>query len=389
MKKIIGALLFLFTILITHSALADNTNGFANYLNNFTFDFYHKINSQNENTISSPYSVASLLGILAQGADGNTRAQLIQVLHLEKFNNINNIQTEFDKINTSDFLLANSLWAAQNFNYKSSFLDLLKKSNSNHFFTLDFSKDPEKSRQTINKWVEDNTKGKIQNLINKDEISNGTKLVLTNAIYFKGLWDSPFKKEYTEPKSFASLKGNIQVPMMEQTNDFMYSEDDKLQMLQLPYEKTNLAMLILLPKTKHTLNEIIETLNFSVMSQLLHKATNVQVHINLPRFKFESRFDSLDQVIKTLGVTDAFNPDKANFSNITTSPLIISKIIQKAVIEVDEKGTVAAAATSIIMPAGASIPMPSIEFNANHPFLFLIYDKSSELVLFIGQVVAP
>nr|WP_019218262.1 serpin family protein [Legionella tunisiensis] len=157
-------------------------------------------------------------------------------------------------------------------------------------------------------------------------------------------------------------------------------------MLQLPYLKSAIRMAVLLPKATHSVKEIQQALTQETFSQLLQNATNLKVLVSLPKFKLASTFNSLKQPLQQMGVIDAFS-DKASFSNITTSALAISDIIQKAVIEVDEQGTVAAAATAVVM-FGAALQQP-IQFNANHPFLFILYDTKSGIILFIGQVFNP
>lgn len=410
--------IFILLILFIGYALpvSSTTTNFApeaQPFNEFAFDLYRQIGATDQNLILSPYSLSSLLVILADGASGNTQQQLYQALHFPAGNN--NHVAELAKIDTelmpdndcqgwfsckfkhaskwfgfkksSTFLIANSLWAEESLIYKKPFLAVMGQSRINHFYQVNFNKAPEAARQRINNWVEEKTDQYIKKLIAPGTITGATQLILVNAIYFNGLWESPFKPEATEQKPFLLSDGNtIQTAMMSKLDNFFYSEDDRLQMLQLPYLKSSIRMAVLLPKTTHSVKEIQQALTQATFSKLLQNATNLKVLVSLPKFKLASTFNSLKQPLQQMGVIDAFS-DQADFSNITTSALAISDIIQKAVIEVDEKGTVAAAATAVVM-FGAAVQQP-IQFNANHPFLFILYETKSGVILFIGQVFNP
>ncbi|KTC96357.1 serpin family protein [Legionella feeleii] len=383
----------------------------AQPVNDFAFDLYRQIGTTDQNLILSPYSLSSLLVILANGASGNTQRQLSQVLHFAAGNTDD--PTELAKIDTelmpdsdcqgwlsckfkhaskwfgfnqsSTFLIANSLWAEERLIYKTPFLAAMGQIN--HFYRVNFNKAPEAARQRINNWVEEKTDQYIKELIAPGMITGATQLILVNAIYFNGLWESPFKPEATEQKPFLLSDGNpIQTAMMGKLDNFFYSENERLQMLQLPYLKSTIRMAVLLPKTTHSVKEIQQTLTHETFSQLLQNAANLKVLVSLPKFKLASTFNSLKQPLQQMGVIDAFS-DNADFSNMTTSALAISDIIQKAVIEVDEKGTVAAAATAVVM-FGSAVQQP-MQFNADHPFLFILYDTQSGVILFIGQVFNP
>lgn len=411
-KGRIFILLFLFLgYALPVSSTTTNFAPEAQPVNDFAFDLYRQIGTTDQNLILSPYSLSSLLVILANGASGNTQRQLIQVLHFAAGNTDD--PTELAKIDTelmpdsdcqgwlsckfkhaskwfgfnqsSTFLIANSLWAEERLIYKTPFLAAMGQIN--HFYRVNFNKAPEAARQRINNWVEEKTDQYIKELIAPGMITGATQLILVNAIYFNGLWESPFKPEATEQKPFLLSDGNpIQTAMMGKLDNFFYSENERLQMLQLPYLKSTIRMAVLLPKTTHSVKEIQQTLTHETFSQLLQNAANLKVLVSLPKFKLASTFNSLKQPLQQMGVIDAFS-DKADFSNMTTSALAISDIIQKAVIEVDEKGTVAAAATAVVM-FGSAVQQP-MQFNADHPFLFILYDTQSGVILFIGQVFNP
>lgn len=385
LSYIVGMILSLTGICSAH---ADPTQG----LNDFAFNLYRQTQQSNDqNIVIAPYSLSSLLGLLINGAAGNTRAQLINLLHIN-IQDLAALNAMTGKLTqgANDFLIANALWGDKSLNYKKSFTDTLSASSSNQFYTVDFIKQPQAAVSTINDWVNKNTKGYIPQIISDNVINSLTRLILTNAIYFKGLWQLPFKPALTQAKSFTLANGsNIQTSMMQQHDKLLYSENDLMQMLQLAYSKSTLAMLVLLPKTGHNLSEIEKGLNAGTFSQLTQSLVEQDVILSFPKFKLSSTFDNLSQTLQMLGLKDAFSPS-ANFSNLSDSKLAISDVIQKALIQVDEQGTVAAAATTILMATAVMMgPIQPIIFNANHPFLFVLYDTQSGLVLFMGQVVNP
>ncbi len=419
MKKIVSMAIIALTLIgsVAPSSAA-GTNQVVNDLNTFAFELYHQLQTPDQNVIVSPYSLSSLLSLLVSGAAENTRTQLIHLLHLENISNIDQINISLETLNaaldmanqcqgwmgchfnkltkqlgmkqTKNILIANALWADNKFTYLPSYLASIKSNHAINFYRVDFTNNPEKARIKINDWVENNTSGYIQNLIPEGAVTPITRLILTNAIYFKGLWQLPFKSDMTQQQAFTLQTGSkVQVPMMHQQDKFAYTENTDLQLLQLPYANSTLAMAILLPKANHSLQEIQQQLNSSTFSQLLQSVSRQKVNVNMPRFKLASTFNSLSKTMQALGLTDAFN-DKANFSNMSNSTLFISDIIQKAMVQVDETGTVAAAATGVLMSATSIIQeSPPIEFNADHPFLFFIYDTQSNVILFMGQVTNP
>jgi serpin B len=285
------------------------------------------------------------------------------------------------------FISANAWWADESFSYKSSFVSQMEKDQKVKFYKVNFRKASEQAREKINRWVEKNTQNRIKELIPPAGVNTDTRLVLTNSLYFKGTWAIPFKREKIQSKPFILQNGEtVQVPMMQHQDKFYYAENDQLQMLHLPYRKNKLAMLILLPKPNHTVQDLERGLNTTYFSQLLLESYKQDVMVSLPKFNMESTFGNLDKPLQALGWTDAFN-DKADFSKITKDKLLISDIIQKVMIQVDEAGTIAAAATAAVMEG--TVYMPTVPFEVSRPFLFIIYDTESKLVLFLGQVLDP
>lgn len=397
MNKIIKiANIFFINLILSNlcCATVSDSDLIINGFNEFAFNLYHQQKTTDQNVIISPYSLSSLLGILVPGTAGNTRTQLMKVLSIKNIQDINQIPIALENLTATEvankdqkLLAANALWADINFSYKPSFLNSIQQNKAIKFETLDFNHQPEASRQTINQWVEQHTNNLIKDLMAEGTITSYTRLVLTNAIYFKGLWESPFQSDNTQQKPFTLPNHHeIKTATMHQNDKFLYSDNDFMQMLQLKYHNSNLAMAILLPKPKHTLTEVSKLLNTKIFFELVSMATPQMVDIFLPKFKFESTFDALTKSMQSLGLRDAFT-QKANFSNLTDDKLFISDIIQKAVIQVDEKGTVAAAATGIAFVTTAYVE--PIVFNANRPFLFIIFDTKSRIILFMGQVTNP
>jgi len=238
--------------------------------------------------------------------------------------------------------------------------------------------------------VEKKTNNKIKNLIAKGVLDSMTRLVLTNAIYFKGNWHSQFQEDRTRPAPFTLLNGDrVEVPMMNQTAEFGYMETEDFQALELPYVDNELSMIILLPKQTDGLTKFEQTLTLENLSQWLSKLHKREVIVSIPKFKMTSQF-SLASVLKSMGMADAFNQAKADFSGMNgKKDLFISAVIHKAYVDVNEEGTEAAAATAVTMRLTSIGPDQTPVFRADHPFLFLIRDNHSGSILFIGRVMNP
>jgi serpin B len=252
---------------------------------------------------------------------------------------------------------------------------------------IDYS-DEEKARHTINAWVEDKTGSKIKDLIGQGVLEAATRLVLVNAIYFKGDWASPFDPGLTSPASFFVTPGkSVDVPMMSMKYTFRYAEGEGLQILELPYGGNDLSMLALLPKEVDGLARLEASLSLENLDGWTKDLAEAEVQVSLPRFELSFPF-RLDDTLKALGMPDAFS-DKADFSGMDGSKdLFVGAVLHKAFVAVNEQGTEAAAATAVVMMMKA-VAFPAIVFRADHPFVFLIRDNSTGSILFIGRVVNP
>ncbi len=383
-------------------------------LNKFAVDLYQQISKSNQNIAISPYGVSSLLGRLGRGAAGETQTQMLNLFHLSTFDQINKVFSDLDnslqihnhcntlaecKINApanlkaadnkkSLFMVANAIWTDQSLNYKLPFQQFFHEDQSVHFSAVDFAHHLEDARNHINQWVAYNTNDTIKDLLTKGSITSDTKLLLTNAIYFKGKWQLPFQVNNTQDQPFKLLNGNeVPVAMMHNPHDkFKYSENNSMQMIQLDYQNSSLAMALILPKANSTLQAVQSELNIDTVTALLQNAKLMEVDLYLPKFNLSSTLDTLDKTLQSMGLIDAFN-ERANFSNMTDAKVLISKMMQKVFVQVDEEGTVAAAATGLVF--GPVMYREKIKFNADHPFIFIIFDTQSKVLLFLGQVTDP
>ena len=362
----------------------------------YALDLYEKLKESEGNLFFSPYSISTALAMTYAGARGNTEKQMAKVLHFTldqkqlhpAFAHLEaqlNIVQEKGNI---DLSVANALWIQKDYIFLKEFLDLTKKSYGAVLNRVDFKGACEAARRKINAWVEEETKNKIKDLIKPGVLDSLTRLVLTNAIYFKGRWESQFEKSKTKEATFWLSPGNsLKVPMMNQKQKFRYMENDSLQILELPYVGNNLSMIVLLPKKVDGLAQLEAALSVNNLTTWMDLLREREILVFLPKYKMSSQF-SLGQTLASMGMSDAFT-GKADFSGMTgNKDLYISALIHKAFVDVNEEGTEAAAATAVAM-GFLSMPVPPPIFRADHPFIFLIRHNPSESILFLGKVVNP
>jgi serine protease inhibitor len=287
--------------------------------------------------------------------------------------------------------VVNRLWAQSGYKLRDDFLALLRDSYRAPAGLLDFHKSPEPSRAAINKWVSVETEKKIPELIARGLITADTRLVLTNAVYFKAHWQEPFEKSATRDEPFFADGGKkVTVPLMHNVHYFSLAAFDGGQMLELPYASGELVMDVVLPAKQDGLGRVEKQFAGGALRGWLAALKPMRVDVTLPRFKTSSSF-SLSETLGALGMKKAFSYPGADFSGMDDGhDLFISAVVHQAVVDVDEHGTEAAAATAVMMAAGAAPPTePPALFRADHPFLFLIRDTKSGVVLFVGRLVAP
>jgi serpin B len=285
--------------------------------------------------------------------------------------------------------IANSLWGQEGFAFRPEFLDLLAENYAAGMRLADFVADPEASRQVINRWVSDETRQRIEDLIPEGAIDEMTRLVLANAIYFKASWMSSFDPDATAREPFHLLSGDtVDVPMMHADESYRYLVADGYQAIELPYQSGEMSMVILLPDGGR-FAAFEDTMGLDVLEQALGQMAYGPVRLGLPRFTYESEF-SLRDALEGLGMTDAFDPDRADFSGMDGNrDLYIASVLHKAFVAVDEKGTEAAAATAVIMGVTSAPIGEPITITVDRPFIYLIRDGQTGGILFLGRVVDP
>lgn len=364
----------------------------------FGFDLYQQLKENEGNLFFSPYSISTALAMTYAGARGQTEKEMAEVLHfsLEQeplHSSFSKLQLELNTIQDKGHVklsIANSLWAQEGYHFLDIFFDLNKKHYGAGLNFVDFARQTETARKTINVWVEEETQEKIKELIKKGMLTPLTRLVLCNAIYFKGDWLSQFNKERTADADFyISLKKTIKVPMMSQKSEFKFKDFGSFSAIELPYEGNDLSMIIFLPKEVDGLVDLEQSLtDDSVKNWLddISKSYKQEIFVSLPKFKTTCEFQ-LAKVLAEMGMPSAFSLPPANFSGMTgRKDLFISKVIHKAFVDVNEEGTEAAAATAVIMEKGIS---KTLTFWADHPFVFLIRENKTGSILFIGRIVDP
>jgi serpin B len=288
---------------------------------------------------------------------------------------------------------ANSLWYQRDYPFRKEFLEIGRKSFSAELAGVDFAKDTEGSRVRINKWVAGKTADKIPELLQTGVLDASTRLVLCNAIYFKGDWAKQFDTKATRPADFfVTPDKTVQVPMMSQKLKVRHAARDELSLVELPYQGGDLSLVVLLPDTKDGLKSLESRLtgaNLVAWLGELNQARETDVLVELPKFKLSSQF-GLKPALSALGMPTAFRSG-ADFSGMDGSrDLFISAVVHQAVVEVNEQGTEAAAATAVtISLTSFQEPRPVPVFRADHPFLFLIREKQSGSILFLGRMLNP
>lgn len=360
----------------------------------FAMDLYKKISvsDSNNNIFFSPFSISTALSMTYAGARGNTAKQMADTMHFrlvpsELHPAFGDLAAALQSDNKGYRLeIANALWGQEGYEFQPDFLALIQKYYNGGFNTVDFVDQTEVSRGIINRWVEQKTNDKIRDLLPQGSLTSLTRLVLTNAIYFKGDWVTKFKPEETMLSTFhIQSDGIVNVPMMHQSGNFRYAEIDGVKILELPYVGGDLSMVVVLPKT--TVAEFDQALDVNRLNDWLAKATERDVDIFLPKFKFETKYE-LNDILSGMGMADAFDLPPADFSGISgKKDLYITKVIHKAVIEVNEEGSEAAAATAVILGTKSVRIKP--EFKADRPFLFFIRHNSTGSILFLGRVMNP
>ncbi|HUT92257.1 MAG TPA: serpin family protein [Thermoguttaceae bacterium] len=381
-----------------HSAAA-----VARSINAFALDLYAQLQAAEGNLFFSPLSISTALAMTYAGARGETASQMADVLHFllgqdalhAAFGSLVGDLNASGEAGDYELCVANRLWGQTGFPFRDEFLDLAASCYGGGFQDVDFIRDREAARQAINGWVEGQTHDRIQDLIPEGVIKELTRLVLTNAIYFKGEWASQFDPARTRDEPFTLDSGEqVDVPMMHATEEYRYMERDGFQVLEMPYVGDRLSMVVLLPDEATGPSGIDASSIPTDLDEWLGGLSRRDVVVSFPKFKMTVDL-KLAEVLEAMGMTNAFSGRLADFSGMADlsdidGRLKIDEVLHKAFVEVNEEGTEAAAATAVILGVVCvSYKPPPVHFVADRPFLFLIRDTQSGSVLFMGRMMNP
>lgn len=382
----------------------------------FGVNLLQSVAEATENRLMSPYSIAVALAMTYAGARGETRTQMASTLQypLGGTELHQTMQTLHERLDTGEadestptptptpeddgqreiplqLIDANTLWGQDGFPWRGAYLSLVERYYSAGLRQLDFAGNSDAARNEINRWVSDVTREKITDLLPPGSISNATRLVLTNAVYFQAIWEHPFTESNTESKSFTSLDGSqTDIPMMTNDGDkFPFAEVDGHQLIELPYMNGKYGMVMVLPP-EGEYSSFESSLTASTLWKWLDHLEARAGTITIPKFTFDSQFQ-LSNVLADLGMPAAFDPSAADLSGMAQQDdgdaLYIDDVHHKTIISVDEKGTEAAAATGIVIPVSKATGENPFEMIVDRPFLFLIRERYTGAILFLGRMV--
>ncbi len=389
-----------FIILFTVSLFGQGINTTVEGNSKFAFELYKKLKEekQNENLFFSPFSISSALAMTYAGSKEETQLEISKTLSFSL--DQNKIHSDFNSLlekltyskDSTQLCIANSLWAQKDYLFLEDYFNLLKTKYNAGLENVDFidTAEREKTRIKINEWVESKTNDKIKEILKRDIMLNeNSRLVLVNAIYFLGKWNTPFNKEQTQKNIFYStLNTKIESFFMNKTLSLKYFEDETLQTIEIPYKENKFSMIIILPKSNSAIENIEKTISYDKYLQILNTMNNEMVELSIPKFKTTCEL-ILKNTLKNLGMTISFS-DFADFSGITgRKDLKIGDVIHKAFIDVNEEGTEAAAATVVTFDYKSAHITPVKIFKADHPFMFIIKETETGSILFMGKVINP
>jgi serpin B len=392
-----------------YAVAADGNNAFA-------FDLYARLKLRDAdmgNVCFSPYSISSALAMTRVGARGVTADEMSAALHLTA--DVSAIETSYGALNQSLVVdekkqgyalnVANALWSQKGSPVLPEFLNVVKKNFDGDLTPVDFAGHAEDVRLQINQWAANKTHDKIKDLLLPGMVDSASRLILTNAIYFKGQWAAPFDAKQTSKDDFRTRKGDlVKADMMHMSHQLLYAEDDLCQVVELPYQGDHVAMLVLLPKPDNTrmdrdgtpdplkigMMRLESALNPQYMDQIRTQIAYRSVNVALPKWEVTKEEDTLENDLTQLGMRRAFTP-QADFSGIDgEKDLYLTTVIHKAYVKVDEEGTEAAAATAIVALGGpAPKEPPPVDFTANRSFIYMILHEPSNTILFAGRLSDP
>ena len=371
----------------------------------FALDLYRQLALSDGDLLYSPYSVSLALAMAYAGAGGETERQMADTLRFglpqdRLHTAFNALDLELVPRSTEgddaglELNIANSVWGQEAHPFLSAYVKTLAVNYGGEVRRADFLMQKEEAREQINKWVSEETHGRIDDLLSRGAITPLTRLVLANAVYFKAEWRSPFDERATFPRPFYALDGGEElVSMMRQTTRFRYAQGDGYQAVDLPYADGDVSMTVLLPDVGR-FNDFEDSLNPVLMDRVLQDLEARRVRLTMPKFELNAAFD-LSEVLAEMGMPNAFDEKRAEFQMMNgfsclaedDDCLLISEMAHKAVVSVDETGTEAAAAATGVVAITEAVPEEPIEVTIDRPFIFLIRDRDTGSVLFLGRVV--
>jgi serpin B len=389
MKNLLLALLSLLSI-----NLLAQKNMSTQSINAFSFKLFELVNDEQKNCFFSPYSVFGALSLTSVGAKKETQLEMLKALEIEEAKNapeqFKNLTDEFKSNREIELLTANSIWLHKTLKLKKSFSKLSNEYYDAKCKNVDFDDDAkrEEARKEINGWVEKQTKEMIKNFIRPGVLTDGTGMVLVNAVYFKALWETAFTKEETAPEKFLAASGKkINCQMMNSRVNALYYEDESLQAIEIPYKKKEASMMVILPK--ENTKSAIKGIDYKYFTDITKSLELKRVKLSIPKFKMEVMYE-LKDIMMIMGMKTAFSRD-ADFSGITGGKdLTISKILHQSVIDVNESGTEASSSTAVISMRSTMVTKDiPIVFKADRPFLFLVKENGTNTILFMGYMAEP
>jgi serpin B len=374
-----------------------STDAMATADREFAFDLAKRI-SPDDNAVFSPASIQLALGMTYAGARGATATQLQRALHFDRSLDMHAqaaaLLASLASLQHDDqaFRIANRLYAQSRYPWSKAFLDLTAKDYGAGLEPLDFTTDPDGGRKKINAWIEEQTNKKIMNLLPPGSISGDTRMVLADAVYFKGKWLHPFETNATRPQEFfARGKTSVNVPMMMENEQLKVGGGGDARILELPYSHGDIAMDIILPSSKTGLASVEAKLNGAALTKLIASMKFAEVNVTMPKFQVRSTV-SLKDVLEALGVRKLFahDADLSGMVDKVLEPLFVDEVYHQGFVAVDENGTEAAAATAVVVATEGAIAINKTEtFRVDHPFVWMIRDLKTGEILFYGRVVDP
>lgn len=377
----------------------------AGAMSSFSWDLYAQVNKdEGANLVYSPASIMFAVGMTFGGADGDTASEMSSALHFDSIGGQGDVAAGLGALMSGlnaegrkkgvELRVVNRIWAAKGFPWSKQFMGVVTKAWGAGIEQADFANAAEQARKTINAWVEKHTNERIKDLLPEGILDGSTVMVLVNAIYFKGQWVHKFDKKDTKPDTFVTASGDkVQAPLMHQTATLLHTAAQGLQIVDLPYKNTTLAMDLIVPDDARGLPAVEKQLTSDNVTTWLSSLSPAEdLDLTMPRFQVTVPL-SLAPPLMAMGMKQAFDAGAANFTGMLDAKakqshqLYISAVVHKAFVLVDEEGSEAAAATAVVMTDAAARIPPKVR--ADHPFVWIIRDTKTGAILFVGRVTDP